>query len=1689
MMFAVMILIFGSSTYTYAQQTNPFELGLTVTDAVFDDARGYVYVSDRSVKKVFFIDLDSGEIAQEFAFDIWPGSMILSTDGATLYVALSQGRFFSGGEDVTGEIVEFDLDTQAIMRQFTITQDPFDIVVSSDGYLYVSSGWEPYIKSFSLETGEEVGQAYLRDRTWIRLHPDEDRIYAADTGVSPSDFEHIAIESGQFLNQWDSPYHGSFRFEGGLHISPDGDYVVSKGGDVFSLAVNQQDDLIYQQSLGFSPIQDVAFDTLNGAYFMLNESSIKYVNAQNFYQLGSLPLVAEGVFIDVVGDSVYAISQAESGQTYLEAFSHPAIGLGNENSPVARLVVMPDTVGTTQTEFVLDASESSDLETSSSALQVRWDWESDGVFDTEFDTTKVVMRRYTLAGEYAITVEVRDDFGFTTAITRELSVSFAPDSGNVPAELNSPFQFPFSVYDIAFDPERPYAYASSQERQEFYVISVMTGLIEQVFTFEFVPGAITITPDGSTLYLALLTREHSSGWYDEEGHVGVIATFDLTGTEPVKTNQYLINEDPYDIVATDDGYLFVASGSGQWTYLRSYLASDGTELDASGSIRERTRIKLHPSQNRIYGADQGLSPSDIERWSISSGQITEYWDSPYHGDYRMSGNLFISPVGDRLITRGGDMFTTTESQATDMMFIDRLWDEATRWNIPFFEDVLYNTEESAIFILMDEEVRYLNLASYEFVASFSIEDNGFSLGIHEDSLFVTRVLDEGSTVIERFLNPMLGAGTNTPPDVQLSVSPDSGSTLTTFVFDASMTTDAETAAQELLFRWDWDNDGTYDTAFDTVRVVEKVFSIAGNRDIKLQVKDHFGFTTTLSQTLSVVFEDDPGMPPEVVNDPYHLPFQFHHVEFDPFRPYAYVSSSEEGKIYFFNLHSGLIEKEFSFDVVPEALFETLDGTMLYAAFEIPQENPYYSEDRRGMIAVFDLEHQTKVNQFWINMAPNDLVATTEGFVYVAGQSVHSYRARDGLLIDTSRFYDRFSSLSLHPNERQIYGADRFVSPSDIYQFGITSSGRFTSSRESRYHGDHRMNGAVYVSPRGDVLVTRGGDVFTSSMTGEEDMEYITSLQETNFNLSTVAFDTLNAVIFTTFDDRIVYYQMDNYFKIGEQATVGNGRFFGTYGDSMYVAIQHSDELALIDPYLHPVLGGKDNTSPVADFSVSPDSGDTQTVFVFDGSISSDSETEVGLLRVRWDWESDGIYDTVFDSVKVIEKRFAFSGKKRITMQVIDALSFSDTITKELDVRFAPDPGMTPDSANTPYELPFEIADAAFEPGTPHLYVSSKTEKKVYLVNLETGLIEKEYAFGLMPESITLDPAGERMYVALLTREHSSGWYDEDGHTGAITVFDLETQTKVDQFMIEADPYDLVATSDGFLYITSGSGQWTRIVSYRIRDRLMVHSYSSIYQETRIKLYPDESRIYGADTRLSPSDIMRFSIESGRFTEHIDSRYHGDHRMDGNVFIKPSGDYLITRGGDVFTTTQDLRSDMEYHASLTERGDYIEAVHFDVSSRIIAAAGRDSLWRFDYDTFSWISGEPLSTPARFMGVYDNGIYVVGGEETTMISNEYQLLRVSTEQEAGIPEEYVLNPNYPNPFKDATNIRMAVPDHGHVTLKIFNITGQEVTTLVDRPLNAGYHLFKWNPSNLGNGVYFAQMTAGNQFSKVIKLVYVK
>jgi len=109
---------------------------------------------------------------------------------------------------------------------------------------------------------------------------------------------------------------------------------------------------------------------------------------------------------------------------------------------------------------------------------------------------------------------------------------------------------------------------------------------------------------------------------------------------------------------------------------------------------------------------------------------------------------------------------------------------------------------------------------------------------------------------------------------------------------------------------------------------------------------------------------------------------------------------------------------------------------------------------------------------------------------------------------------------------------------------------------------------------------------------------------------------------------------------------------------------------------------------------------------------------------------------------------------------------------------------------------------------------------------------------------------------------------------------------------------------------------------------------------------------------------------------------------------------------------------------------------------------------------------------------------GAYETKLLSQ----IPVNIGTLQSIITDFKLEQNYPNPFNPSTVISYSSPKQSMVTLKVYNLLGQLVTTLVDQPQSAGNHEFKFNAGHLSSGVYFYSIKAG-EFFQTKKMMLLK
>lgn len=200
---------------------------------------------------------------------------------------------------------------------------------------------------------------------------------------------------------------------------------------------------------------------------------------------------------------------------------------------------------------------------------------------------------------------------------------------------------------------------SSRPANALRILNPVTGIRHEL-ALNKLPTAVSVSPDGLSAAV---------------GHDALITYVNLsqlvqTGTTtPVLLD---VSAQVFDLVLDGRGYVHAFPAVDQRVNLRSIEIATNTETLVSGLIYAGTRGKLHPSGDSIYGANNGLSPSNIEKYDISGGVAQYLYWSPYHGEYEMCGNLWLKEDGQTIYTACGNTFRTSENQAQDMLYSGNL---------------------------------------------------------------------------------------------------------------------------------------------------------------------------------------------------------------------------------------------------------------------------------------------------------------------------------------------------------------------------------------------------------------------------------------------------------------------------------------------------------------------------------------------------------------------------------------------------------------------------------------------------------------------------------------------------------------------------------------------------------------------------------------------------------------------------------------------------------------------------------------------------------------------------------------------------------------------------------------------------------------------------------------------------------
>ncbi|HMQ70367.1 MAG TPA: Omp28-related outer membrane protein [Ignavibacteria bacterium] len=281
------------------------------------------------------------------------------------------------------------------------------------------------------------------------------------------------------------------------------------------------------------------------------------------------------------------------------------------------------------------------------------------------------------------------------------------------------------------------------------------------------------------------------------------------------------------------------------------------------------------------------------------------------------------------------------------------------------------------------------------------------------------------------------------------------------------------------------------------------------------------------------------------------------------------------------------------------------------------------------------------------------------------------------------------------------------------------------------------------------------------------------------------------------------------------------------------------------------------------------------------------------------------------------------------------------------------------------------------------------------------------------------------------------------------------------------------------YHGAGSDPW-QSYSAGIRGLFGFSSYPSgvVNRKTGIISYSAWNNEVVLQTLLTQPTV---SIEVNNKSYDANTR-----TITANVVLKAltdlTGDYYV----NFVLTESNLIYSQTGNATCTGASNYVHT--YVVKSMINGDLGESVV------SGNWVTGQEVSKNLSYV-IPDNPVVLDPGncdinifvyKQGTSIGSNYnvqQSMRTSVTGTTGINNlnsiatEYKLSQNYPNPFNPTTNFNFTIPKNENVSLKIYDVLGNEVETLVDGQLNAGTYGVEFDGSKYASGIYFYRLSSGN------------
>ncbi|MCZ7636594.1 MAG: PKD domain-containing protein [Verrucomicrobia bacterium] len=565
---------------------------------LFDADRASLYVAWPGRRVLARHDLVTGVEGDALALSLTPTDVAMTPNGRWLFVGETQVTADGYPTEQPGKIAEIDLETFTLVREIEYAYSPRHLLARDDRILVVVNpnpvNLENEVRLFHAVTGASAGRLVVSGYP-LTLDPSQQSIIGYGLGniSDPNVRVFLVAEPLGFGVHWKSP---GTDMGSPVYASPDGQLLVTEGSFYRGAANQAAEDMTLirtpETALGFNQV--ARFEPPEGRTFL-----IVGVDGLAFFRRDTLEPFATatvGNAMDAAYDGawVYALALQDWTTVQISRLANPGLGMEGNQAPVASFSWSP--VNPTDRDDVrFDASTSRDEDGAPGDLRFRWDFNSDGRFETELNPDPVTFHRFRAAGPQGVTLEVRDRLGATTRVTNQFTVTALPDPGE-PGVAHAPWRIPLPSTSLVFDPVRPVLYAANLTNRSLVTLDLRTGQMRRQWQLDALVSGLAVRPDGSRLYVGLTLSDPTI--YDAQGS-GWIAEFDLE--QGRKERAFAVELGPLSLVATDAGRIVVFGESTPEREIQLYEAASGALLSRQ-RLQDASALALHPGQAVMYAA-------------------------------------------------------------------------------------------------------------------------------------------------------------------------------------------------------------------------------------------------------------------------------------------------------------------------------------------------------------------------------------------------------------------------------------------------------------------------------------------------------------------------------------------------------------------------------------------------------------------------------------------------------------------------------------------------------------------------------------------------------------------------------------------------------------------------------------------------------------------------------------------------------------------------------------------------------------------------------------------------------------------------------------------------------------------------------------------------------------------------------